>query len=292
MTSQNRHLKSLYRTDYLNIHLSINEEIQDLAIGIIASFPFSGIEQRNDQLIITFPEKEWDENTRKMLLDSLSILKETILITKEELILDKNWNEEWEQNIQPTFVSDRICISPSWKSDEINSEIKIIIDPKMSFGTGDHATTRLMCRYMEKIVKKGDFWIDVGCGTGVLAILAIKLGAEKVLAFDNNIWAIENARENFALNGVADKIELLPADIDTLVLPSANGIAANLFLHLVLPSLGKFRRSLLENNGELLISGILKYDEDIVLKEASKNELVKVNINYEDEWACFHFKTS
>jgi len=179
---------------------------------------------------------------------------------------------------------------PEWKKSESSTEIPIIINPKMSFGTGQHETTRLIARLLEKYCEPNQKWIDVGTGTGVLAILAIKLGSQSVFAFDNNEWAIENARENIILNKVEDSILLQEADIEEIELPSANGITANLFANLVIYGLEKFRKSLLENKGILLISGILRYQEEEIINEAKKKGFEPLEVIYEEEWLAAAFR--
>ena len=204
-------------------------------------------------------------------------------------ITDKNWNEEWEKNIKPVIINERICICPEWRVDEVQSQIKIIINPKMSFGTGSHETTRLMCNLLEKVVKPNSKWIDVGTGTGILSILAIKLGASKVMAFDNNFWAYENSKENVILNNVQREVEVLESDVNTFNYSDVDGIVANLYTYLIIPSFPKFFKSLIKSNGDLLVSGILKYDATEVIDAAKKAGFKLVEQLFENEWVAFHF---
>ncbi|MBI5326066.1 MAG: 50S ribosomal protein L11 methyltransferase [Ignavibacteriae bacterium] len=181
-------------------------------------------------------------------------------------------------------------IAPEWKISELGTKIKIAINPKMSFGTGEHSSTRLMCILAEKAIKEGSYWIDAGTGTGILAILAVRLGAGKVLAFDNNYWSIENAVENINLNNVSDKVEIKETDIDEFEFPDCDGILANLFLNLLLPSFKKFYKGLEKKKGELLVSGILIYNKDEIIKAATDAGFVIINSIVEDEWIAMHFR--
>jgi ribosomal protein L11 methyltransferase len=278
------------KTEYVNIYIKIDEELYDLAYGYISQFQFTGIEERSDELIITFESKSWNDLLRTELIDALKNVNSNIEITKEERFPDKNWNEEWEKNVEPVIINDKIVIAPSWKIKDLNYEIPVIINPKMSFGTGEHASTRLVCKLMETVIKKNSFWIDAGTGTGVLAILALKLGAGSMFAFDNNEWSIENAKENFILNSVENKIELLEADIESVSLPDADGITANLFRHLLIESFPVFYQSLNKSEGDLIVSGILKYDENEIKAEALHAGFIYINLLYEDEWVGIHFK--
>jgi ribosomal protein L11 methyltransferase len=157
----------------------------------------------------------------------------------------------------------------------------------MSFGTGHHASTRLACRLAEKYIKKGTFWLDVGCGTGILAILAEKLGATKVFAFDNNDWAVENARENFERNSVSEKVELSLLDIDNFELPSTDGILANLNRNIILESLPKFKIALSESKGFLIIAGILVFDRTEIESALIKNGFEILEFIIEEEWISY-----
>ncbi len=278
------------KQQYINITLNIMEEYFDTAYGIIYSYPITGIEEKFDKMIISFELTSWNEELKKALLADLKKLNENISIEKEEVITEKNWNEEWEKTVPAIDISPKIGIAPEWRKKELDREILIIINPKMSFGTGHHATTRLVCRLMEGLVQPGSYWLDVGTGTGALAILAVKLGAGAVYAFDNNSWSIDNARENFERNGVEKIIKLDDSDIQSMKLPECDGIAANLNSNLIIEALPKFYQALKDNSGDLVVSGILKYDGEDVLKAAKEAGFVKAGSLIEDEWVAFHFK--
>lgn len=278
------------KDNYINISLRIPEEKYEIVYSELMDYNFTGIEEKHDEIIITFKEQDWTSDIKNSMIESFVRFNIDFKFLEEKSIEDKNWNEEWEKNTKPIIVNDNISITPTWRKEDVDTKYKILIDPKMSFGTGEHTTTRLMCKFLEKNVKEGSKWIDAGTGTGVLAILSILLGAKECFAFDNNIWSIENAKENFELNRVSDKIELKQFDIDSQTIPEADGIVANLFLNLVLGSFSKFKEALLNKRGDLLVSGILKYDKDLVLQEADKEGFELIEELIEDEWIGFHFK--
>jgi len=277
-------------TQYVNVHFDIQEELFEMAFAYLSTYKIEGIEEKTDEIIVCFNETNWNEDVKDEILEVMKTIDPEIKLTKIEMIADKNWNEEWEKNLPPIIVSPHLAIVPSWKENEIESELKIIINPKMSFGTGHHATTRLVCRLMENLVQKDSFWVDAGTGTGVLAILAIKLGAASSFAFDNNIWSLENAIENVELNHCSEKIKITQEDIHQVLIPDCDGIAANLYTHLLIPSLPKFRNALLKSKGSLVISGVLVYDEKDILDAALKAGFKHVETLYEDEWIAAHFK--
>lgn len=274
---------------FISVSFSILEEKYEMAAAMLSGFPFLGIEERLDEIVITFDLKDWNEELKIQINEVLTSLYPETLLLREEIIDDRNWNEEWEKNVPALIVSERIGIAPQWRINEIDSEIKLIINPKMSFGTGEHATTRLMCQLMEHSVKKGDFWIDAGTGTGALAILAAKLGAKRCFAFDNSFWSVDNAKENVDINQVSEIVEVDEADIDIVELPEADGIAANMNFGLIMRSFEKFRNSLINKRGRLIISGIMIYDKDEVIEKANSFGFHTINFIIEDEWIAFHF---
>lgn len=275
--------------DYIIIKIKIQEEKYELVFAALSDFEFLGIEEKKDELAVTFRSSYWNDEIMEQVNEALLEYNLEYELSVADSIIEKNWNEEWEKHLEPIIVSDRLAITPSWKKNELTHPILIEINPKMSFGTGHHATTRLMCKLLEKNIKAGSKWVDAGTGTGVLAIAAVKLGAKSCFAFDNNKWSVENAAENFELNRCADKIELHELDIDEIKIPECDGIAANLFINLVLPSFPKFNNAL-KPDGNLLISGIMIYDRDAVESEAKKNGFYLDEFVTEDEWIAFNFK--
>ena len=274
---------------FVNVFLHVLEEDFEVAYGILINFDFIGMEEDFDLLILSFEENKWTEETKTLLISQLNQTLPNAKFIKEEIIEEKNWIQDWEKSVQPIKISEKIYITPEWKQDEINSELKILINPKMSFGTGQHTTTKLMAQLVEKIVKPEQTWIDAGTGTGVLAILAAKLGAKKVYAFDNDEWAYENTLENIKLNNVSEKIEMTLSGIDEYVFPKSDVIAANMFLNLIISSFPKFYASL-NHKGLLLVSGILIYDREELLSSAQKNNFELKEDFQEEEWCCFLFE--
>lgn len=270
---------------FIFVTISSKEEYSDNLVAVLSTFPILGIEEKNDTFVATFRLSDWDTIDLDFFLSSLRLVDPNVSVVRIESIEDKNWNEEWEKNLTSVIVTDRVAIVPSTKVGTTGKEIEIIIDPKMSFGTGHHATTRLMINLAEKYVKPNSFWIDVGTGTCVLAILAKKLGAKEVLAFDNNNWAIQNSFENLKRNQIKEGIDLLEMDIDTLPsLPTADGIFANLNYDVVVRNLKKFCSAVDTTSGVVLVSGILVYDYDDFAELAQKAGFRILEVLREEEW--------
>ncbi len=275
---------------YFNVNLAIIEEQQEIALAALSDLLFEGIVQDEDMLIITFEEKNFSDELIILMKSLLSEYELDYNLVSIDSLNDKNWNEEFEKKVPAIHVSKRIGIAPTWKFDELTEDIKVKINPKMSFGTGEHSTTRLVAQLMETTVKPNTHWIDAGTGTGILAILAIKLGAKSCFAFDNYEWSVENAKENIELNEIGNEIDLQLLDIDEITLPDADGIAANIFTSMILKAMPLFYESLKNRKGELISSGILKYDRDLIVDKAIETGFELIEERTDDEWIAFHFR--
>ena len=280
------------KKSFVNIRVKIYEENCDFAYGILNDFPFLGAEEKLDEIMVCFDASLFNDAMRDDFISRLKeIAPETELI-ETLLVEDENWNEAWESSIEPIIISDNISIAPEWKKGTTNRKYEVIINPKMSFGTGHHATTRLVSKMLESAVKPDTFWIDAGCGTAALAILAKMLGAKSVYAFDYDEWSVENSIENVELNKCSGSITVEQADIKTIDLPKCDAIAANLFRHLLIEAFPKFYASLKDSKGDLLISGILSLDAEEVLNQAKKAGFEIFKIETEDEWTAAWLKIS
>ncbi len=275
------------------VKVSILEEQYEKFVALISDLNVVGVVEGLDLLEIFFDEIDWNEgiiDEMKSYLEDSDIKYEIINF---EVIEEQNWNEEWEKNITVVDVSENIAITPSWRVDETDKPIKVIIDPKMSFGTGHHSTTKLISQLMENSIIKDSNCIDIGTGTGVLAILAIKLGAKYCLAFDNDEWSIDNAIENLELNNVKDKIDIKQIDIDSTDLSEMGTfehIFANLFFPLIMRTMENFAKALDKTKGTLFVSGIMIFDRDEVIKKAKSCGFELIELKEEDEWSGFKFQ--
>jgi len=270
--------------------ISVHDEDADLTVGVLSGYPIVGVEQGQDTLTACFEQNDWQADFVESITTELSAMNVRVHGTHVQVLEDRNWNAEWEASIDPVVVNDRIVIVPEWRSDEFEQPLRLVITPKMSFGTGHHATTRMMCRLMEQYVAPGSSWIDVGTGTGVLAILAALLGAENVYAFDNDEWSYVNSQENIARNKVEDRVRLEHADLHAVTLPRCSGLAANLYRHLVIPYSSAFV-SAVEPGGVILLSGILRYDADEVCAPFLELGCTIEELLTETEWCAIALRT-
>ncbi|HRP94326.1 MAG TPA: 50S ribosomal protein L11 methyltransferase, partial [Ignavibacteriaceae bacterium] len=171
--------------------------------------------------------------TVQSIENELNHLKENNLLRgfsiQENFIVEKNWNEEWEKSREVVRVSEKIVIKPTFKEyDAKENEIVLTLDPKMSFGTGDHQTTKICLLFIEKYVKPKMKVLDAGSGTAILGIAAAKLGAEIIIAFDNDEWCFDNGIENTQLNDVNDKVEIRKCELKDIEEKDFDLIIANI----------------------------------------------------------------
>lgn len=274
---------------YINIEIKVSEEFKDIVFAILQDFPILGVVDHDYFLVVSFNEEDLTNKLLEDLTSQIHAISEDIPIGEYEEIKEQNWNLEWEKNIPSIQINDKIGIAPDWKMDEIHGEIQLTINPKMSFGTGNHETTRLCCLLLDKYLKPGECWIDAGTGTGVLSILAIKLGAKKVFAFDNNEWSIENTHENLKLNNTNENVKVSQLDLDETKLEKSDGVVANILAHVLNRNMDKFYDSL--KNGNIFIaSGILLEQEMDVIAAAKNVGFELVETLHMNEWTGIVFK--
>jgi len=204
------------------------------------------------------------------LSKALQRLKDENLIfnyTIEENVLEeKNWNLEWEQSINVIEVTDKIVIKPTFREyQEKPGQIVLVIDPKMSFGTGEHQTTKIMLMFLEKYIECGESILDVGSGTGVLAIAALKLGAQRSIAIDIDEWCLDNAIENSQLNNVEKFIDVRQGEITDIKETGFDIILANIQKDILLKICNEIF-SRVKPGGKVILSGLLTSDEEDIKK--------------------------
>ncbi|MBN8544806.1 MAG: 50S ribosomal protein L11 methyltransferase [Ignavibacteria bacterium] len=215
------------------------------------------------------------------LLSSNIVEKFDISVTKE---LQKNWNEEWQKNLKVLKAGKHFAIKPTFVDyTPAENEIVIEIDPKMSFGTGEHETTRLILSLLEKHGHNREFVLDAGAGTAILAIAAVKLGSKMAIAFDNDDWCLENGIENVKLNNVEEQVEIRICETSDISENNFDLILANIQRDVLLMIAEELRKRQ-KPGGTLILSGLLMTDEEIILPFYEALGYRMVEKTGENEW--------
>jgi ribosomal protein L11 methyltransferase len=256
-------------------------ELQEMIIAMLAEIGYDGFEENEEQLKAFIDEEKFDEAILSGITSQLD------LSFSKEIIAKQNWNELWESNFSPVIVDDFVGIRAHFHEPLKGVEHEIIITPKMSFGTGHHATTFSVMKLMKGIDFKGKSVFDFGSGTGILAILAEKLGATDILAVDNDAWCIENSIENAANNNCKNiRIELAH---DAKTGRQFDVVIANINKNIILDNL-KALAADVAINGDIVLSGLLREDEADILAAAAAIGWKHITTLSKDAWIAMHFK--
>jgi ribosomal protein L11 methyltransferase len=259
--------------------------------GIIWDFEITGLLEDDDHISVFTSGNSKD--TEVEFEEALTKLKNDMLIEsfriEKELLEDQNWNKLWEKSREVIRVSDSIVIKPTFKNYSAKeNEVILNIDPKMSFGTGEHQTTKLILRLLETYSRESVKVLDVGSGTGILAITAIKLGASKAVAVDFDEICLENCKENCLHNNVEDSIEVLTGEIDSVKEKNFDLILANIQKNVLLEIAEKIKLKL-NQSGVVILSGLLESDKSAIEKKYHSLGFKTTQIEQMDEWIAVVF---
>lgn len=267
--------------NYKEIVINVPEEgLKDVLIALLANIGYEGFEEEDSHLKAFIAADSFSQDDLAELLEPHGISSTVNDIPQQ------NWNAVWEHNFDPVIVDDLCVVRAPFHSPIPGAKYEIIITPKMSFGTGHHATTRLMIQQMEDIDFDNKSVFDFGTGTGVLAILAEKMGAAYVLAIDNDEWSYENAQENAAGNN-ADKVEISMDGIETID-RKFDIILANINRHILLAYMPQLY-AICTANGKVIMSGLLNDDKEIIVDAAVSVGFKEVNCKELNGWISLLF---
>lgn len=267
---------------YNEVKIPVTTELTDEVYNKLYILGFDTILEEENYLIVYVEDTRSEEiDNLKSGLDGL-INPDSIQIKKFE---DRNWNREWETNIEPVYIREKIAIFPSWQKENVKDvEIKIEIDPKMSFGTGHNETTQLVLELMCDFIDKDDkYMLDFGSGTGVLTIAGIKMGMEKAIAIDTDNDAIENSIEYFRINGVSENVYLHRKNIKDISEEKFDVICANIIRSVIENNI-RYIYEKLKPGGKIFISGVLVSETERVLEVLSASGFSVKEVYKKAEW--------
>ncbi len=273
--------------NYIEIYCSniLSKQLCEILIARLVEIGFESFAEAENGVYAYISEKEFSEKNISDEIEKIAC-DPKIMFTKK-IIIDKNWNALWESNYEPVIIAGKCSIRAPFHSQDKNIKYDIVIEPKMSFGTAHHETTAMMIELLLNEDLKGENVLDMGCGTGVLAILCSKLGAEEITAIDNNEWAYKNSLENIKKNNITN-IHVFFGDSSLLQNKSFDKIVANINRNVLLQDLPVYSKSL-KNKGILLISGFYEKDLPVLKATAEENNLRFIKYTTKNNWAaaCF-----
>lgn len=271
----------------LRFPLLTTDEVKDIVIAELADLGFESFAEEGDVLLAYVPEKDFD----KERIDSAYFIHHVVGASVYTLkpIADQNWNALWESNYPPVMIADTCYIHAPFHQARSDARFNILLDPKMAFGTAHHETTAMMLELLLAENMKGQRVLDMGCGTGVLAILASMMGASDIVAIDNDEWAYRNTLENAEKNHISNiKVGLGDAALLENEAPFQT-ILANINKNILLRDIVYYAKVLVPG-GPLFMSGFYQTDLEDIKNEAEKHGLKFVRHQEKNNWVAASFQ--
>ena len=274
--------------NHIELQLRLSPDYADILTAELAELGFESFVETDNGLNAYIIEPDFDERAVQQLIAKYAA--QTAIAYDISSLEKRNWNAEWERDYEPIEVAFQVRVRASFHQSDARFRHDIVINPKMSFGTGHHETTAMMLEqqlgldFAEKTV------LDVGSGTGILAILAAKMGAKAVLAFDIEKWAVENARENAEINDCPQITVFQGTIADVDPANRYDVILANINRNVLLAEIPAYA-NLLMKNGYLAVSGFYENDAPDIQQKATETGLSFVNVMTNHDWTSLVFRT-
>ncbi|MEX1187822.1 MAG: 50S ribosomal protein L11 methyltransferase [Bacteroidia bacterium] len=260
-----------------------DRSLKDILISELADIEFDSFMDSEEGFLAYVREDLFDEKLFNDLVSHREVDKKFTLTRIEP----QNWNALWEAQFDPIEIENKVYIRAPFHEKPKGFIYDLVIEPKMSFGTGHHATTRMMCAAMLEIELTGQNICDMGCGTGILGILAKKAGAEKVVGIDIEDWAVENSIENAERNDV--EMEVVLGGAEKLESRLFEGVLANINRNILIADFDKYKASL-EVGGWILLSGFLETDVKAIINKGEELGFTLEKTYFEDHWRCLRMR--
>lgn len=303
--------------NWAEVQIKATNELEDVVSDILYDVGATGlaIEDPKDILDLVQSEVSWDfvdPSLTKLKVDEVIIkayfaeneeldniiqsirerIREHPMLSQEENQLtissvdENDWAESWKKYYKPTKIGKNILIKPTWEETEVDEDTVLIeLDPGMAFGTGTHETTIMCAEALEKHVKPGDLVYDIGCGSGILSIVAAKLGAKKVLGVDLDPVCVRVSNENVKMNNVEDIVEVKMGDLLEVIEGKANIIVSNIIAEII-GDMTPDIKNYLKDDGVFIASGIIIDKISLVKNALLENDFIILDIVEKKEWAC------
>ena len=272
--------------NYFEARLTLNPDFNEILMAELGQIGYESFVETNEGLSAYITETDFDLVQLQQVVDDYQHL--TPITFAYEQLETKNWNEEWERNYQPIEVAGQIRVRASYHMPDPAFRYDIVIDPKMSFGTGHHETTTLVMEQQLSLDHHDKSVLDVGSGTGILAILAEMLGATQLTAFDIEEWAYLNAVENAELNG-CKHITVFQGTIEDCPAGTYDIVLANINRNILLREIPIYVQ-FLKPGGTLMVSGFYEFDINDIIQKAEEVDLKVITKKTLNQWAVLRFE--
>jgi len=262
-----------------------NQENREILVAMLSDLAFESFDESEEQVMGYIPGESVN---LEEIMEITSLLPFSVQ-TANEIIPDKNWNEVWEKNyFKPLLIGNRCLVRAPFHTEFEPAEFELVIEPKMAFGTGNHETTTLVAEQILNMDLVGKTVLDMGCGTGILGMLASLKGAKSVIAIDIDTWSFESTVENARLNNILN-LQAKLGDASLLGTETYEIIFANIHKNVIISDLPKYE-SVLQSGGKLFLSGFYTHDMPDVKAKAESLGLIDTGFQEKNSWVVYSFK--
>ena len=268
--------------EYIELNISVaDEEASEIMMAMLADYPFEAFDEAEGLLKAYIQTSDWDECSSdvEQMLCGQNVTFEVADVEQQ------NWNAEWESGFEPVDVAGEraIRIRAEHHAAPADGVIDVVIAPRMSFGTGHHTTTAMMSATIARQEVARRRGLDMGCGTGVLAIVALKCGAQSMVAVDIDDWACDSCRDSIALSGVAESVDVRCGSIEAARGEEFDFVLANINRNILQMMMPDFAASL-RQGGWIAMSGFLEEDKQAVIDSAAQHGMECISAEERDGW--------
>ncbi len=257
-----------------------HDAARSMLIAELLPLGFDSFNEEENTLLAYISEDVFDQ---EKISDIIFLKEHPEIIYEIRSLEEKNWNQEWESNYQPVTISAKCHVRAPFHPPAAGIQYEIVIEPKMAFGTAHHETTKLMAEWLMGLDVSDKDVLDMGCGTGILAILANKMGARSVKGIDNDEWAWRNAQENFMINGLAAQ-DVYLGDAALIDRGGYDIILANINRNVLLQDMRSYSNGL-RSGGQLLLSGFYVKDTEAIKNSTMESGLYFAGSGFLNDWA-------